>query len=123
MSDRDARAMAAIGATVAAVSALAPRPFLRAFGIAPAEVTGAAAFGWRLFAVRTAALSALAWRGDPTARGLFGPVQLADQAVFWHAYATRSIPRRAAVTASATSAAIIALDVRRRRTVPLSARV
>ena len=54
-------------------------------------------------------------RGDPTARNAFLPVQLLDQAVFWHAFGTRSVPRRAAVLAAATSGVIIALDVKRRR--------
>ena len=85
------------------------------FGIAPREVTGAAAFGWRLFAVRTGYLSALAWRGDETARAAFLPVQLLDQVVFWHVFAARSVPRRAALLAAGTSGAIVALDVRRRR--------
>jgi hypothetical protein len=110
--------MAAVGATVAAGTGLAPRQFLRLFGIDPSEVTGAAAFGRRLFAVRTAYLSALAARGNATAQDAFLPVQVLDQAVFWHAFATRSVPRRAALMASAASAAIIALDAVRRRSGP-----
>ena len=106
--------MALIGAAVASGAALAPRPFLRLFGIAPEEVTGAAAFGWRLFAVRTGYLSALAFRGNDTARDAFRPVQLLDQAVFWHAFATRSVPRRAALMAAGASGAILVLDGRRR---------
>ena len=107
--------MAAIGATVAGGAGLAPRSFLRMFGIDASEVTGAAAFGWRLFAVRTGYLSVLAARGNRLAEDAFLPVQVLDQAVFWHAFATRSVPRRAAVMASAASGAIIALDVVRRR--------
>ena len=42
-----ARAMAAIGGAVAAASAAAPQTFVRAFGIPPREVTGAATLGWR----------------------------------------------------------------------------
>jgi hypothetical protein len=115
MGDLEARGMAAIGGTVALASAARPRAFLRMFGIAPREVTGAAAFGWRLFAVRTAYLSVIAWRGDATARAAFLPIQMLDQVVFWHAFAERSVPRRAALLAAATSGAIVALDVRRRR--------
>ena len=106
--------MAAIGATVAAASAVAPVQFLRVFGIERREVTGAAVFGWRLFAVRTAYISGMALRGNETAREAFLPVQLLDQAVFWHAFARRSVPRRAAVLAAAASGAIIALDRVRR---------
>lgn len=84
--------MAAIGASVAAASALSPRAFLRLFGISPDEVTGAAAFGWHLFAVRTAYISRLALRGNATAREAFLPIQLLDQAAFWHAFKTRSFP-------------------------------
>lgn len=113
--EQAARGMAAIGLGAALGSALAPRPFLRVFGIPGEEVTGAAVFGWRLFAVRTAYLSTRALRGDPGARAAFLPVQALDQAVFWHAFATRSVPRRAAVLAAATSGAIVALDLARRR--------
>jgi len=114
MEDRAAQGMAAIGATVAASSALAPVQFLRAFGIDRREVTGAAVFGWRLFAVRTAYLSALAMRGNETARAAFLPVQVLDQMVFWHAFATRTVPRRAALLAAGASGAMIALDAARR---------
>ncbi len=114
MPDRNTTAMAAIGGTVATASAVAPGPFLRIFGIDPAEVTGAAAFGWRLFAARTAYLSFLAARGNETARDAFLPVQLLDQVVFWHAFKRRSVPRRAAVLGAVTSGGIIALDLQRR---------
>lgn len=114
MSDRATRAMAGIGGSVAIGSAVSPRAFLRIFGIPAGQVTGAAAFGWRLFAVRTAFISALAWRGDDTARRSFLPVQMLDQVVFWHAFATRSVPRRASLLAAATSGVIVLLDVVRR---------
>ena len=114
MTDANTRGMAAIGGTVAVLTAISPRTFLRPFGIPPEQVTGAAAFGWRLFAVRTAYISVLAARGDTTARDAFLPLQVLDQAVFWHAYAQRSVPRRAPLLAAATSGAIIALDLRRR---------
>lgn len=106
--------MAAIGGGVSVVATVFPRTFLRLFGVPPGEVTGAAAFGLRLFAVRTAYISVLALRGNPTARDAFLPVQILDQAVFWHAFATRSIPRRGSALAAAMSGVIIALDLRRR---------
>lgn len=109
------RGMAAIGAGVSVASAVAPARFLRAFGVPREDVTGAATLGWRLFAVRTAYLSALAWKGDATATDAFCPVQVLDQAVFWHAFSTRSVPRRTSVLAAATSGVIVALDVQRRR--------
>lgn len=115
MSDNATRGMAAVAAGVATASMLSPRAFLRLFGIPGHEVTGAAAFGWRLFAVRTGYLSALAARGDDAAVAAFLPVQLLDQVVFWHAFATRSVPRRASLLAVATSGAIIVLDLRRRQ--------
>lgn len=114
MSDRSTQGMAAIGGGVALASALSPKSFLRIFGIPPEDVTGAASFGWRLFAVRTAWLSAMALRGNTTARDAFLPVQVLDQAVFWQAYRAHSVPRRAALMAAATSGVIIALDLRRR---------
>ena len=108
--------MATIGGRRGDGSAVAPRTFLGLFGIPGDEVTGTAAFGWRLFAVRTGLISVLAWRGDETAQRVFLPVQILDQAVFWHAFATRVLgPRRASLLAAATSGAIIALDLARRR--------
>ena len=112
--EQAARAMAVLAGAVALGAATSPRRFLRPFGIAPQEVTGAAAFGWRLFAVRTAYLGAAAWRGDESARRAFLPVQALDQLVFWHAGATGAIPRRAARLAAGTSGALIALDAVRR---------
>ena len=115
MSEAAARGMAAIGAVVSTGVAISPRTFLRPFGIPAGEITGAGALGWRLFAARTGYLSARALAGDEPAREAFLPVQLLDQGIFWHAFATRSVPRRAAVMAAAASGAIIALDSARRR--------
>ncbi len=113
--DRRTTAMAAIGATVATGAAFAPAPLLGLFGIPRADVSGAAVLGWRLMAVRTAAISALAARGDATARDAFLPVQLLDQAAWWWGHRRGELPLRTAVIASATSGAIIALDLSRRR--------
>jgi hypothetical protein len=107
--------MTTIAAVVALGSAASPRQFLRPFGVDPADVTGAAELGWRLFAVRTGYLAVRAARGDASAQAAFLPVQALDQAVFWHAFATRSVPRRAAVMAAGASGAIVALDLARRR--------
>jgi len=108
-------AMAAIGLGVGIGAALSPAALAGLYGIPPREMTGAGAFGWRLFGVRTVYLSSLALNGDVSARRAFLPIQLLDQAVFAHAYATRSIPRRAAALAMATSGAIIGLDLIGRR--------
>jgi hypothetical protein len=112
------RATGALALAVGASATASPRHMLRLFGIAPREVTGAAAFGWRLFGVRTAFVAAGALRGDRSARAVVLPVQLADQVVFAQAYRARSVPRRAAVLAMATSGALIALDVAARRAAP-----
>jgi hypothetical protein len=109
------RAMAGIALAVAAGSLAAPQQLVRLYGVDPREMTGIGAFGWRLFAMRNVALGVRALRGDEAAISLFGPIQLLDQAVFAHAYRTRSIPRPAAVGAMLTSGAIIALDLARRR--------
>ena len=114
MVDRATLGMAAIGGSVSVGSAFFPRLFLRLFGVAPREVTGPAIFALRLFAVRTAYLSALAARGNETARDAFLPVQVLDQMVFWHAFKTRSIPRPGAVLAAAMSGVIIAFGLSRR---------
>lgn len=108
-------AMAGIAGTVALAATVAPKTFLRAFGIPAEEVTGTAAFGWRLFAVRNAWFTVQTLRGDESAHSAFLPIQILDQAVFWHAYATGSVPRRAAVQAAVASGAVIALDLARRR--------
>lgn len=117
MEETTARGMSAIGLAVATGAGLAPRQFLRLFGVPDDEVTGAATFGWRLFAVRTAYLGALAMKGDEAARRAFLPIQILDQAVFWHAFARRSVPRPAPLLAAAASGVIIALDLERRQRV------
>lgn len=116
--DPRTRAMAGVALVVAAAATAAPVRLLAAFGVAPADVTGAAAFGWRLFAMRNVWIAVQALRGDPSAEAAFLPVQVLDQAVFWHAYATRSVPRRASVLAATASGVIVALDLARRRSLP-----
>ncbi|PTL58277.1 hypothetical protein [Paraconexibacter algicola] len=113
MVARETRINAAVALAVAAGVTFAPTPFLRLFGIDAAEVTGAARFGWRLFAVRNVWVAVRALQGDPSATGAFLPVQLMDQVVFWQAYRARSVPRRAPLMAAATSGLIIALELRR----------
>lgn len=103
--------MAAIGGSVAVASALAPRPFLRLFGTPAADITPAAVLGWRLFAVRTAALTGLAAAGSATARDVFLPVQVLDQLSWW---TTPGLPARTRLMATTASGAIVALDLRRR---------
>jgi hypothetical protein len=109
------RAQALIALVAGGAAAASPRALLRVFGIAPREVTGAAALGWRLFGVRTAAIGAAAALGDERARAAFLPVQVADPAVFAHALRARAVPRRAAVMAMATSGVIVVLDLAARR--------
>lgn len=108
------QAMIALGGTVGLAAAFAPEMLQRTFGIAADDVTGANKFGWRLFATRNLYLTARALTGDPAAVDAFGHLQALDQAVFWHAFATRSVPRSTALLAAATSAAIVAFDVHRR---------
>lgn len=108
------RASAGVGLTVGTAAAISPRTLLRLFGVDRREVTGAAAFGWRLFAVRTLYISLSALRGRRAATDAFLPVQILDQVVFAHAYRTRAVPRPGALLAMATSGAIIMLDLLRR---------
>lgn len=114
MTDPKTKAMAAIGGTVSVASTVAPRQFLRLFGLPASEATGASTLGWRLMAVRTASISLLAARGNPTARDLFLPVQVMDQAAWWWGYRNGELPLRTAALAATASAAIIALDLSRR---------
>ncbi len=109
------RGFGAIGWSIGAFAALAPRAFLRVYGMRDRDITGTAEFGWRLFGVRNLVISTAALRGDASARAAFLPVQIADQAVFAHALVTGSVPRRSALLAMGTSGAIIALDVAARR--------
>jgi hypothetical protein len=113
MDNGPVQRMAAIGGAVSIASAFAPRAFLELFGVAH-EDNGAARLGWRLFAIRTAAISLLAARGDRTAQQLFLPVQVLDQAAWWWGYRRGELPLRTAGLAAAASGAIIALDLKRR---------
>lgn len=108
------RATAGIGLTVASGAAISPHRFLSLFGVNRHEVSGAAAFGWRMFAARTLYISVLALRGQRAARDAFLPIQILDQMVFAHALKTRAVPRPGAALAMALSAAIIVLDLLRR---------
>lgn len=108
-------AAAGLATAVGVGAAVSPTLLLRLFGVAPSEVTGAAALGWRLFALRNLFVGIAGLRGDARARGLILPVQLADQVVFQHAYRTRSVPRRASGGAIAVSGVLIALCTLARR--------
>lgn len=114
MRDRRTQTMAAIAATVGVAAALAPRATLRLFGVPARDVTGATAFSLRLFAGRNIYLAARALQGDQSAVRAFLPLQVLDQAVFWHAFATRAIPRPGAALAAGVSLIIIVVDRRRR---------
>jgi hypothetical protein len=113
MADGLTRGMAVIGGAVSVASAFAPRPFHRVFGVADQD-TGASRLAWRLFAVRTAAISLRAARGDRAAEELFLPVQILDQAAWWWGYRRGEVPLRTAALAATASGAIIALDLKRR---------
>ena len=100
----------ALATTVGAAALLAPTALVRAYGLHPSAGSGGSALGWRLFGVRTAVIGAAVLRDDPSARASVLPVQLADQLVFGHALLTGAVPRRTALAAMATSAALIALS-------------
>ena len=117
------RAMATIGLTVGIAAAVAPTQLQRFFGVPSDRITAAGDFGWRLFAVRNLYLSGLALAGERSAIAAFLPVQLLDQMVFWHAFATHSVPRRTSTLAAAASGMIISVDLVRRRGDSLSERL
>lgn len=117
-----ALAMLAVGGGVGVAAAVAPTLLLRAFGVPAAEVNGAARMGWRLFAARNLYLTARALRGHPDGLAAYAPLQALDQVVFWHAFATRSVPRGTAVAAAGASALIVALDLARRSAEPAPTR-
>lgn len=108
------QAMIALGGGVGVAAALSPALLQRAFGIPAGDITGAGQLGWRLFAARNLYLTLRAVRGDASAVAAFGQVQALDQAVFWHSFATRSVPRTTSVLAAMTSLAIVGLDAHRR---------
>lgn len=89
--------MVAVGGAVALSSTVAPKPFLKFFGIPAGEATGAAVLGWRLMAVRMASISLLAANDNPTARALFLPVQIMDRATRWWGYRRGELALRALV--------------------------
>lgn len=93
----------------------APDRLVQLYGVDRSEMTGIGAFGWRLFGVRNIVIGAAAVAGHPLARDVTLAIQAPDQAVFAHAFATRSIPRPTAVLAMASSAAVAALAYRARR--------
>lgn len=99
----------ALACAVGVPAALAPSLLVRAYGLPAAGGTGGGALGWRMFGVRTAVIGAAVRQGDPSARAAVLPVQLLDQVVLAHALVTGSVPRRTALLAMATSAALIAL--------------
>lgn len=108
------RAMIALGGSVGVSAAVAPAVLQRCFGIAESDITGAGRLGWRLFAARNLYLTARAVQGDRSAVAAFGHLQALDQAVFWQAFVTRSVPRTTSVLAAATSLVIVGLDAHRR---------
>lgn len=109
------RGMAGVALAASIGSACFPTLFHRAFGLAGQD-TEASRLAWRLFAARTSAISVLALAGNRTAIGLFGPLQLLDQASWWSAHRRGELPLRTAVLASSASGVIVALDIDRRRT-------
>jgi hypothetical protein len=111
--EQETLAMAAIATLVGLGATVAPGPFLRLFGIRE-EPSPAATLAWRLFAVRNFAVAAAAVRGEPAARDMFLPVQIADQVAWWQLYRSGRLSLRATAMAAAASGAIIALDLRRR---------
>ena len=94
--------------------ALAPRRLARLYGLPVDERTGASDFAWRLFTARNLVVGGAALAGS-AARQLILLVQVVDQAVFLHALATGTVPRRTALSAIATSAAIIVACLAARR--------
>lgn len=103
------RTVSALALSVGAGFAVAPGQLSRFYGMPDDEMTGTAAFGWRLFAVRNLVVGGAALGGSVPARQAILPVQLLDQVVFLHALATKSVPRRPALLAMATSGVIIAM--------------
>ncbi len=114
MADARTLTMALIGGTVATGTTIAPRRVLRIFGLTDEEATGAAVLGWRLMAARTMSISILAARGNDTARDLFLPIQVMDQAAWWWGYRRGQLPLKTAVLAASASGVIVALDLSRR---------
>lgn len=98
---------AGLGLLVGAGAAVAPGALARAYGLGP--LGGGGALGWRLFAGRNLLLAAAALQGRPWARQAVLALQLPDQAAFAHGLATGALPRRSALLAMATSAAVAAL--------------
>ncbi|MDQ3411500.1 MAG: hypothetical protein M3509_05220 [Chloroflexota bacterium] len=90
--------------------ALAPKRFVRLFSLPADGMTGTAALGWRLFAIRNVVIGGAVLAGSVPARRVVLLTRLLDQLVFLHALVTKSVPRRSAVLAMATSASIIGMS-------------
>ena len=113
--DRTEKAMLAIGGSVGLSALFVPTVLQRVFGIPSDQLTGAGSVGWRLFGARNVYLCARALTGHPDGIAAFGPLQALDQAVFWHAWSTRAVPRPTPLAAALASASLVVLDVHRRR--------
>ena len=114
-SDAPSRAMLAIGGGVGVAALVAPTVLQRTFAVPAEDIPGAGQLGWRLFGARNVYLTWRALTGHPDGIEAYGPLQALDQAVFWHAFARRSVPRTTSGLAIAASGVIVALDQRRRR--------
>ena len=104
------RGVAAFALLIGVGALLFPRALLRIYGVDPAELTGAGALGWRLFAVRHLVIAGAALSGQRQARDVVLAVQLPDIAIFAHSYATRSLPRRTSLMALASATAVALLS-------------
>jgi len=105
------RSVAGLALLVGVGSVIAPRALSRLYGMPADGMTGTAALGWKMFGVRTVTIGAAALVGSAPVRQLVIPVQIFDQIVFFQALLTRSVPRKSAIMAMATSGAIIALSL------------
>lgn len=112
--DATSRAMLAIGGTVGVAALVSPTTLQRLFAVPAEDIRGPGQLGWRLFGARNVYLTWRALGGHPDGLAAYGPLQALDQAVFWDAFARRSVPRVTSSLAIAASGAIVALDVRRR---------
>ena len=105
------RVAGSLALTVGVGTAVSPRHFVRPFGIEPGQVTATAAWGWRMFGIRTALIGGLIVAGDPRARAAMIPVQVADQVTFVLAgREPDGVPRRTVRMAQAVSASLVGLS-------------
>jgi hypothetical protein len=103
------RTAGAIGLLVGIGALLLPERLIRLYGVSE-ELGGPGVFGWRLFGIRNISIGSQALAGNQAARDTVLAVQPPDILMFWHSYRAGLIPLPAAIAATCTASAVLAIS-------------